>query len=98
MVFQVTFNLTLVEFAGYIHYCKSLRFEDRPDYGYLRRSFKDLMAREGMEYDCIFDWTASDVPKKQYSQDNKSGKRTFNIMNRKYPWRFNSGKSKYTKR
>jgi len=45
------------EFATYLNYCKSLRFEERPDYGYLRRLFKDLFTREGYEYDYVFDWT-----------------------------------------
>ena len=41
----------------YLNYCRSLRFEDRPDYAYLRRLFKDLFFREGYQYDFIFDWT-----------------------------------------
>ncbi|XP_058515910.1 casein kinase I-like, partial [Ochotona princeps] len=35
------------EFATYLNYCRSLRFEDRPDYAYLRRLFKDLYIRKG---------------------------------------------------
>ncbi|CAG9318695.1 unnamed protein product [Blepharisma stoltei] len=45
------------EFATYITYCKSLKFEDKPDYSYIRRLFKDLFTREGYEYDYVFDWT-----------------------------------------
>ncbi|KAL8269810.1 hypothetical protein Esti_006264 [Eimeria stiedai] len=45
------------EFITYLNYCRSLRFEDRPDYSYLRRLFKDLFFREGYQYDFIFDWT-----------------------------------------
>eukprot|EP00921_Rhytidocystis_pertsovi_P004019 GHVQ01006925.1.p1 GENE.GHVQ01006925.1~~GHVQ01006925.1.p1 ORF type:complete len:328 (-),score=36.46 GHVQ01006925.1:156-1139(-) len=45
------------EFITYLNYCRSLRFEDRPDYAYLRRLFKDLFFREGYQYDFIFDWT-----------------------------------------
>lgn len=44
------------EFATYLTYCKGLGFEDRPDYAYLRRLFKDLFLREQFEYDFIFDW------------------------------------------
>ena len=33
------------EFVTYLNYCRSLRFEDRPDYAYLRRLFKDLFFR-----------------------------------------------------
>ena len=48
------------EFATYLTYCKSLRFEDRPDYGYLRKLFKELLIREGYEYDYVYDWTLVD--------------------------------------
>jgi casein kinase 1 len=34
------------EFVTYLNYCRSLRFEDRPDYAYLRRLLKDLFFRE----------------------------------------------------
>lgn len=44
------------EFVTYLNYCKSLSFEDRPDYSYLRRLLKDLFLRERYEYDFIFDW------------------------------------------
>jgi hypothetical protein len=35
------------EFVSYFQYCRSLRFDDRPDYSYLRKLFRDLFAREG---------------------------------------------------
>ncbi|XP_021597353.1 casein kinase 1-like protein 3 isoform X2 [Manihot esculenta] len=46
-----------VEFVSYFHYCHSLTFDQRPDYGFLKRLFRDLFAREGYEFDYIFDWT-----------------------------------------
>uniref|UniRef100_A0A0D9VEU3 non-specific serine/threonine protein kinase n=1 Tax=Leersia perrieri TaxID=77586 RepID=A0A0D9VEU3_9ORYZ len=46
-----------VEFASYFHYCHSLTFDQRPDYGFLRRLFRDLSDREGYQYDHVFDWT-----------------------------------------
>ena len=36
------------EFASYFHYCRSLRFDDKPDYAYLKRLFRDLFIREGL--------------------------------------------------
>jgi casein kinase 1 len=36
-----------VEFVAYFQYVRSLRFEDKPDYAYLRRMFRDLFAKEG---------------------------------------------------
>jgi hypothetical protein len=44
------------EFASYLNYCRSLRFEDRPDYSHLRKMFKELLVKEGHEYDYAFDW------------------------------------------
>jgi len=46
------------ELVTYLNYCRSLRFEDRPDYAYLRRFLKDLFFRENYQYDFVFDWTA----------------------------------------
>jgi len=45
------------EFRSYFEYCRSLRFEDRPDYAYLKRLFKELFYRKGYQYDNMFDWT-----------------------------------------
>ena len=35
------------ELASFFHYCRSLRFDDKPDYAYLKRLFRDLFIREG---------------------------------------------------
>ncbi|KAJ3671171.1 hypothetical protein LUZ60_008597 [Juncus effusus] len=53
------------EFASYFHYCRSLRFDDKPDYPYLKRLFRDLFIREGFQFDYVFDWT---ILKYQQSQ------------------------------
>lgn len=45
------------EFSSYFHYCRSLRFDDKPDYAYLKRLFRDLFIREGFQFDYVFDWT-----------------------------------------
>lgn len=38
------------EFASYFHYCRSLRFDDKPDCSYLKNIFRDLFIREGMNF------------------------------------------------
>ncbi|KAE8688454.1 Casein kinase I isoform epsilon [Hibiscus syriacus] len=58
-----------VEFASYFHYCHSLTFDQLPDYGFLKRLFHDLFAREGYEFDYIFDWT---IIKYQQAQKSRS--------------------------
>jgi len=45
------------EFATFLNYARSLRFDDKPDYQYLRKLLRDLFMREGYKYDAIFDWT-----------------------------------------
>lgn len=50
------------EFTSYFHYCRSLRFEDKPDYPYLKRLFRDLFIREGYQFDYVFDWTILKYP------------------------------------
>ncbi|KAG6395234.1 hypothetical protein SASPL_145875 [Salvia splendens] len=50
------------EFLSYFHYCRSLRFEDKPDYSYLKRIFRDLFLREGYQFDYVFDWTILKYP------------------------------------
>mmetsp|Transcript_45208 Transcript_45208/g.57894 ORF Transcript_45208/g.57894 Transcript_45208/m.57894 type:complete len:405 (+) Transcript_45208:32-1246(+) len=49
------------EFRSYFEYCRSLRFEDRPDYAYLKRLFKELFYRKGFQYDNMFDWTVQNM-------------------------------------
>ncbi|KAF3436130.1 hypothetical protein FNV43_RR23222 [Rhamnella rubrinervis] len=50
------------EFVSYFHYCRSMRFEDKPDYSYLKRLFRDLFVREGYQFDYVFDWTILKYP------------------------------------
>ncbi|XP_043830884.1 casein kinase I-like [Dromiciops gliroides] len=48
------------EFAIYLNYCRSLRFEETPDYSYLRQLFSLLfrsLAQPHQEGDYTFDWT-----------------------------------------
>ncbi|KAK7791213.1 hypothetical protein R5R35_009248 [Gryllus longicercus] len=44
------------EFPTYLNYCRALRFEERPDYSYLRQLFRNLFHRQGFTYDYVFDW------------------------------------------
>ncbi|XP_057957143.1 casein kinase 1-like protein 3 isoform X2 [Malania oleifera] len=57
------------EFASYLHYCHSLTFDQRPDYGFLKRLFRDLFIHEGYQFDYTFDWM---ILKYQRSQRTKT--------------------------
>ncbi|KAF8955938.1 hypothetical protein BDZ97DRAFT_1960643, partial [Flammula alnicola] len=45
------------EFGIFLNYTRALRFDDKPDYSYLRKLFRDLFVREGYQYDYDFDWS-----------------------------------------
>jgi casein kinase I family protein HRR25 len=45
------------EFGIFLNYTRALRFDDKPDYSYLRKLFRDLFTREGYQYDYVFDWS-----------------------------------------
>ena len=46
-----------LEFIKFMKYCRDLKFEEKPDYSFLRRMFKDLFTQLGYEYDYVYDWT-----------------------------------------
>lgn len=50
------------EFGIFLNYCRALRFDDKPDYSYLRKLFRDLFVREGFQYDYVFDWSVQHRP------------------------------------
>jgi casein kinase I homolog HRR25 len=45
------------EFAIYMDHVRTLKFDGKPKYAYLRKIFWDLFIRNGFEYDNVFDWT-----------------------------------------
>lgn len=45
------------EFLTYYSYCRSLKFDEKPDYTYLNTLIQDIMVRENYYNDFIYDWT-----------------------------------------
>lgn len=41
----------------YFNYCKGLRFQEQPDYMYLRQLFRILFRTLNHIFDYVFDWT-----------------------------------------
>lgn len=44
-------------FITYFEYCRSLRFDERPDYGHLRKLFREVFQECGFVFDYVYDWT-----------------------------------------
>lgn len=58
------------EFAMYLNYCRGLRFEEAPDYMYLRQLFRILFRTLNYQYDYTFDWTMLKAKAAQVAQNN----------------------------
>ena len=57
------------EFGTLLTYARALRFEDRPDYLYVKQMFKSLFERENYQYDCVFDWTVYKANRKKLEEE-----------------------------
>jgi serine/threonine protein kinase len=68
------------EFRSYFEYCRSLRFEDRPDYAYLKRLFKELFYRKGFQYDNMFDWTVLNLQQERNRVPTTAGTTGTNVV------------------
>ena len=44
------------EFKVYLDYCRALKFEEEPDYEYLKELFRQLASKLNVDLDSIFDW------------------------------------------
>eukprot|EP00918_Siedleckia_nematoides_P040447 GHVU01087786.1.p1 GENE.GHVU01087786.1~~GHVU01087786.1.p1 ORF type:complete len:479 (+),score=32.51 GHVU01087786.1:41-1477(+) len=63
------------EFATYLNFCRSQRFDDKPDYSYLRQLFRNLFHRQGFTYDYVFDWNMLKFGGGRSSDDSEPGRR-----------------------
>ncbi|CAK4079556.1 unnamed protein product [Aphanomyces euteiches] len=60
------------EFRAYFEYCRALRFDDKPDYAYLKRLFKELFFRKGFQFDAMFDWTVLNLQNGRRERDGSA--------------------------
>eukprot|EP01121_Diplochlamys_sp_Union-15-3_P009010 TRINITY_DN2431_c0_g1_i1.p1 TRINITY_DN2431_c0_g1~~TRINITY_DN2431_c0_g1_i1.p1 ORF type:complete len:336 (-),score=35.70 TRINITY_DN2431_c0_g1_i1:136-1143(-) len=65
-------------FALYLHYCRSLKFQDAPDYEYLRQIFRNYFLSQGWVYDFRWDWT---IKKSLPRPHGVSSDRSFSNLN-----------------
>lgn len=54
------------EFVTYLAYCRNLKFDEKPDYPFLKKLFRDLFEKMEAEYDNYYDW--------KVENENKNGK------------------------
>eukprot|EP00397_Hematodinium_sp_SG-2012_P020371 GEMP01020983.1.p1 GENE.GEMP01020983.1~~GEMP01020983.1.p1 ORF type:complete len:355 (+),score=39.95 GEMP01020983.1:42-1067(+) len=59
------------EFAKYFKYLSTLEFQERPNYDFCRKLFKDCMKRHNFDYDYVYDWTPAQKEPK-HSSSNKA--------------------------
>ncbi|KAJ8251618.1 hypothetical protein GJAV_G00223280 [Gymnothorax javanicus] len=64
------------EFSTYLNFCRSLRFDDKPDYSYLRQLFRNLFHRQGFSYDYVFDWNMLKFGASRTKEDREREHRT----------------------
>ncbi len=57
------------EFVTYLVYCKNIRFDEKPDYVYLKNLFKDLFQKSNFEFDYLYDWNILAQEKKKENKD-----------------------------
>jgi casein kinase 1 len=48
--------INIEEFISFFQYCRSLQFEEKPDYSYLKSLLKAVFERFNYEYDFLYDW------------------------------------------
>jgi len=58
------------EFRAYFEHVRALRFDDRPDYDFLKRLFRELFFRKGFSYDNMFDWEILDSQQQPLAPDD----------------------------
>eukprot|EP00698_Gefionella_okellyi_P001167 TRINITY_DN1107_c0_g1_i1.p1 TRINITY_DN1107_c0_g1~~TRINITY_DN1107_c0_g1_i1.p1 ORF type:complete len:382 (+),score=13.92 TRINITY_DN1107_c0_g1_i1:127-1146(+) len=65
------------EFAAFLHCARSLRFDQKPDYAYLRKLLRDLAIKRGIAYDNLWDWLLSDASEAAAEPDAEPHAREF---------------------
>lgn len=66
------------EFSLYFNYVRSLQFDERPDYAYLRKIFRNVFIRERFRSDDQFDWTVRKAAELS-GQPNNNPSRSANL-------------------
>ena len=60
------------EFSDYLKYTKNLKFEENPDYNYLRGLFLNLLNKNNYKFDLEFSWLKNKKTKKTVTANNNN--------------------------
>ena len=63
------------QFTEYIKYTRNLKYEENPDYDYLKNLFVSMSNSDGFEVDCYYDWDKETIKyfRDFKNEDNKNG-------------------------
>jgi len=63
------------QFTEYIKYTRNLKYEENPDYDYLKNLFVSMLNSDGFEVDCYYDWDKETIKyfRDFKNEDNKNG-------------------------
>lgn len=67
------------EFATYLAYVKSLKFEEKPDYPYLKNLFKVLFKKLNYDMDWKYEWVKPNDNKNEIEEDSNKYKDIINM-------------------
>ncbi|CAD8137730.1 unnamed protein product [Paramecium pentaurelia] len=67
------------ELTQYLQYCRNLKFEDKPDYNYIRNLFKEAFRKQGYEWDYKFEWIKDEILKEDKFMGSAIPQRTVEI-------------------
>lgn len=57
-----------IEFMNYIDYCRTLQFEDKPNYSQLKNYFRDYFNRHRLNLGFVFDWVRLKIDLSSYKK------------------------------
>lgn len=60
-----------VELETFLKYTRALKFEEKPDYTYLKALIRELMKKNSYEYDHVYDWNVKDKDGKNLLEQSK---------------------------
>jgi len=69
------------EIQVFIHYTRDLRFDDRPDYGFLKRLVKTMAEKEKVDFDYQFDWVIKKNDEEVQTQETTKVNDTMAVEN-----------------